>query len=190
MMKKLLIISCLFGLSACLGGYSPDSNFYRLPLLNQSAQTFNTVKSISVSKVGLPEYLDRPQMITIDETSPKIEIAEFHRWGENLSGMIQRKTANDLSLYLPAATIADSAEEIQKANWDVKIEIIRLDMIKQGKVLIEAKWYISNDKGKVVKSGSFIKTQNIKAKYEEYAAEAANLLGEMNLEIAQALSKI
>ena len=190
MRKILLLVLTVICLSACWGGYSPDSNFYRLPMLNEPNQTFNTKKSVAVLKVGLPEYLDRPQMIMIDENSPKIEIAEFNRWGEDLASMIQRKTVADLCKYLPLSKIADSAEEVQKANWDIKIEIVRMDMVKQGKAIVEANWYISDNKGKIVQSGDFTKNKDIKTSYEDYAAAVADMLSEMNLEIAQNLSNI
>lgn len=189
MIKKFVTVILLLCLGACLGGYSPDSSFYRLPSLNRPDQTFSAKKSISVSKIGLPEYLDRPQMVIIDETSPKIEIAEFHRWGEDLNNMIQRKVSSDLSRYLPLSKIADTNEEVQKTNFDIKIEILRLDMIKQGKVVLEARWYIFDNQGKIIKKGQFSQSETIKPDYAEYAAATAELLSQMDLEIAQALSK-
>ena len=190
MLKKIISLCLIVFLSACLGGYSPDSSFYRLPLIAKPAQTFNAKKSVSVSKVGLPEYLDRPQMVIIDENSPKIEIAEFHRWGEDLSNMIQRKIASDLSQYLPLSKIADSKEEVQKANLDIKVEILRLDMIKQGKVILEARWYIYDYQGQIIKKGQFMQEQKIKPNHSEYAAATSDLLSEMDLKIAQAISEI
>ena len=190
MFKKFVSLCLVIFLNACLGGYSPDSNFYRLPPISQSSKTFPNKLIVAVNRVGLPEYLDRPQMSMLDENSPKIEIAEFHRWGEDLSRMIQRKTTADLSKHLPNSKIIDAAEEVQNAALDVKIEIIRMDLIKQGQAILEARWYITNASGKVIDSGKFNQSKPIKARYDDYAAASADLLSEMNLVIAQALSKL
>lgn len=190
MLKKAVGLCFIMVLSACLGGYSPDSSFYRLTPLSNPNQVFLASKSIAVTKVGLPEYLDRPQMIMLDDTSPKIEIAEFNRWGEDLSNMIQRKLVADLSKYFPQSKIINTSEEVQPTDLDVKIEIIRMDMIKQGQAILEARWYITNPEGKVLDSGKFTQSTDIKPTYADYAAASSNLLSEMSLTIAQAISRL
>lgn len=190
MFKKTVGLCLIMVLTACFGGYSPDSSFYRLTPLSEPNQVFLASKSIAVTKVGLPEYLDRPQMIMLDDNSPKIEIAEFNRWGEDLSNMIQRKIVADLSKYLPKSKIINAAEEFQPTALNVKIEIIRMDMTKQGQAILEARWYIDNNSGKVLDSGKFTQSSDIKPTYADYAAAASNLLSEMSLVIAQALSHI
>lgn len=190
MRKTVLAIGVLILLSACFGGYSPSSNFYRLTAMGQAKQTFSSKQSVAVLKVGLPEYLDRPQMVLLDEKSPQMEIAEFHRWGEDLGVMIQRKVAADLGSYLPQAKIVAEQEEIQQANFDVKIEILRMDMMKQDEVILQAKWYIENAQGKVIANAQFHQTQKIDSSYANYALAVASLLEEMDEQIAQAINKI
>ncbi|MBQ9236015.1 MAG: membrane integrity-associated transporter subunit PqiC [Alphaproteobacteria bacterium] len=190
MRKTGLVIVFLLGLTACFGGYSPNSNFYRLQPVTATDRVFISKKSIAVGRVGLPEYLSRPQMVMLDEKTPKVEIAEFNRWGENLDNMLQRKTAADLRVYLPKAKIAGSDEEVQNAAYEVRIEVMRMDMMRQGKVVLEAKWYVLNNNGQVVKSGRFEQSQVIKPRYEDYAYGASTLLGKMNMDIARALAEI
>lgn len=190
MLKKAVELCLILFLGACFGGYSPDSNFYRLTPLSEPNQVFPTSKNIAVTKVGLPEYLDRPQMIMLDDNSPKIEIAEFNRWSEDLNNMIQRKMVADLSKYLPKSKIINASEEVQPTTMDVKIEIIRMDMTKQGETIFEARWYITDNFGKVLNNGKFTQSTNIKPTYADYAAASSNLLSAMSLVIAQALSHI
>lgn len=190
MLKKIISLCLIAFLGACFGGYSPDSNFYRFPSISGMPQVFLSKQKVAIAKVGLPEYLDRPQMVMLDEKSPQMEIAEFDRWGEDLSVMIQRKIAADLSVYLPDAKVNDAQEEVQSANLDVRVEIVRMDMIKQGQAVLQARWYIENTKGKILDSGQFYQTQKIKAKYADYAIAIAKLLEKMDEEIAQAIAKI
>lgn len=190
MKKAGLIIGVLILLSACFGGYSPNSNFYRLPAMGEVKQVFASKQNIAVLKVGLPEYLDRPQMVLLDEKSPQMEIAEFHRWGEDLGVMIQRKVAADLGDYLPQAKVVVEQEEVQHANLDVKIEILRMDMMKQNEVILQAKWYIENAQGRVLANAQFYQTQKVRLSYDNYALAVARLLEEMNEQIAQAIAKI
>ncbi len=190
MRKKTISLLSIVLLSSCLGGYSPDSKFYRLPPLQQVAQTYNAKPSIAVLKIGLPEYIDRPQMIMFDETSPQIEIAEFNRWGEELSAMIQRKITADLATYLPQAKVIDAKEEVQNATLNVKVEIIRMDMMKQGKVVLQANWYVLNAKGKLLATAKFMQQQNIAPNYADYAKATAELLGKMSDRIAQSIAQI
>ena len=190
MLKKAVELCLIMFLSACFGGYSPDSNFYRLTPLSEPNQVFLLSKNIAVTKVRLPEYLDRPQMIMLDDNSPQIEIAEFNRWGEDLGNMIQRKMVADLSKYLPKSKIINAAEEIHPSALDVRIEIVRMDMTKQGQATLEARWYITDSSGKVLDNGKYTQSADIKPTYANYAAAVSKLLSEMSLVIAQALSHI
>lgn len=191
MLKKInLIVFSLALLSGCLGGYSPDSNFYRLQSSQLSNRSFLVAKSVMIDKVRLPEYLDRPQMVILDEKTPKIEISEFNRWGEDLANMIQRQTVADLSAYLPNSKIINAAESVENTKLSVKIEIIRLDMIRQGKVVLEARWYIIDASGKVIKSGKYQNEEKIKPNFENYASSSSEMLADLNMTIAQAIAEL
>ena len=190
-MKKIfLILTVWLFLSACWGGYSPDSTFYRLNSLSDNKEVFEAKHSVVVADVGLPEYLNRPQMVMMDDNSPEVQIAEFHRWGEDLPKMMQRKVVADLSKYLPNSQIVDTQEEVQNAKYNVKIEVVRLDMVKQGYVIFEANWYITDRREKMIKKNKFLQQQKIKVNYGDYAATAAKLLGDMTRNIAEDLDNI
>ena len=69
-------------LSAC-AGKSASSNFYVLSPLPQSKLSGSESKTIGVFPVAMPDYLDRPQIVTrVSENEIKLD--EFSRWAEPL----------------------------------------------------------------------------------------------------------
>ena len=66
----------------------PDTRFYildPLPLtapLVENADPENTM-SIEIASLRLPQYLERPQIVTRDEGN-RLKMAELHQWGGNL----------------------------------------------------------------------------------------------------------
>jgi uncharacterized lipoprotein YmbA len=91
-----------FLLSACFK--SPQVAFYTI-----NAQTFtdkapkNSFKlkdiSIGIGPVDIPEYLDRPQIVTL-ESPHRLHLAEFHRWAGRLNNEITQVMKKNLSILL------------------------------------------------------------------------------------------
>ena len=89
----------LFLLTAC--GSSPPTRFYMISADSTSASPSQTSADVSVGvgPIRLPEYLDRPQIVTRGNNA-RIELAEFDRWAEPLD----RSFTAALVDYLSAAT--------------------------------------------------------------------------------------
>ncbi|MCB1821939.1 MAG: membrane integrity-associated transporter subunit PqiC, partial [Candidatus Competibacteraceae bacterium] len=76
----------LFMLAGC--GSTPPTAFYTLSPLSASLPTAQTSASrsdvtIGVGPVTVPEFLDRPQIVT-RTTANRLDVDEFHRWGGSL----------------------------------------------------------------------------------------------------------
>ena len=88
-MKKVLIY-CVLSLTAACCWRSPDSSFYMM-----NSQNLETVSqkqlSVAVQTINVPELLDRPQIVTYDAQSQKVNMLEFSRWGEALPAVLQNK---------------------------------------------------------------------------------------------------
>lgn len=190
MMKFLSYSFFVLILSGCLGGYSPNSNFYRLKPDIKIYTISDVSANISVEKPAIPEYLDKPQMITFDDDSSEMKINEFNRWGENLDNMIQRQIADDLRVLLPRSQIAIANQNMQTADYNITIHIMNMDMIKQGKIKFSAIWFIQNKQGKILKEKNFVTEKTIIPNYNNYAIESANILREMTIDIAKEISRI
>ena len=55
--------------------------------------------SVGIGSVHLPDYLERPQIVTFKGVS-RLHLAEFHRWAGRLDGEITRVMINNLSMLL------------------------------------------------------------------------------------------
>src|SRR5512137_3062027 len=78
----------------CLAGCatSPTARFYTLtPISPQEAKVSSGAAvspvSISIAPVEIPDYLDRPQIVTRDGLN-ELRLAEFDRWAGSLSDNI------------------------------------------------------------------------------------------------------
>lgn len=106
------VLSCVIFallLSGCLSvSSSPASRFYLLRSAEKDRITPkfditpNTI--IGVGPVKIPEYLDRPQIVTQDENN-MLTFAQFDRWGEPLDAALARLINENLTAMLPVTTI-------------------------------------------------------------------------------------
>jgi len=83
---------------------TPKSHFYVLQPREWNAPALKTSQADSVTiglhPVSLPDYLDRPQIVT-GTGGVGIEVAEFHRWGESLECGVERVLCSSLKKSLP-----------------------------------------------------------------------------------------
>ena len=186
-MKKIWAILSVCLLSACLGGYSPQSRFYNLQPADASTVTVlsNRKVSIGINEVELPDYLDRPQIVSFEKGKPQMNISELDRWGEPLASMIQRTTAADISLYLPEAVVKPRSSLMEKFKYVVDIQIIRFDMIQGEEAVLEAWWYISDSDGRIVYRQKTMLMQKTGKGFDSFVEAESHLLAQMSGEIAR-----
>ena len=137
---------CLLSLAGCLGGPSPPSRFFTLtPLRTGSGITATAPeKLLVVGPVTIPDYLDRPQIITRSGAN-ELVIAEFNRWGGSLSSDISRALIGDLSARLESSgyTVlpwqAAPPAGIQTV-YRVPVDIARFEGVPGKEVVLNATW--------------------------------------------------
>ena len=114
-MKQSEINSCMvmsgvclaLALSGCISvPNSPTPRFYVLQAVyeNQVSKKINITSDvlIGVGPVKIPEYQDRPQMVTQGKEK-MLKFAQFDRWGESLDLGVARLIGEDLTVMLPGA---------------------------------------------------------------------------------------
>lgn len=189
-MKKLSIFFALI-LGACsLGGYSKNSTFYMMNSENLSPVSEHKINA-GVSKVNVPDLLNKPQMVVFDKDSQTIEIKEFERWGEPLPYVLQNTITNDLQQYLPNAFVKSIEYASETLDYTVKVKINKIEAYEGDKVILSAWWHIEDSKGKVLKRDHG--TYETKVNGDEIAdlVKAQNrAVHELSRDIAVALSKI
>ncbi len=189
MKKTSIIIMTLCLLGGCLGGYSPKSNFYRLVTAEDISAISDKNLSIGINEVSLPDYLEKRQIVFFDEGT-HMGISESNRWGEDLSTMIQRSLTADISLYLPKSAVKSKTSLLEKFKYTVDVQIVRFDLIRGEKAVLEAWWYINSSGGNILISRKFVAEQKINDNFASFAQAQSNMIAEMSKEIAAAVIKL
>ena len=189
MIKKIVCIIGLFLLAGCLGGYSPESTFYTLKTIDEAKPVSQTNISIGVDLPELPEYADRPQIVSYSK-SGSLNIDETNRWGEDLDIMLQRVIANDLRGYLPKAGIKPRTSLLEKYRYILNVSVVKFDLIENNRAYFEALWTVkSGNTFNVVYKGKTSLEMKTKGGYNQYVDAMSKMVGQMSEQIAQKLVK-
>ncbi len=147
-MNKLtpLLLSLLFLLGACsLGAPSKPSRFYVLsPQTGETvaAGTYNAASSIGVGPVYLPDFLDRPQIITRTEPH-RIDLAEFDRWGGDLNKNLLRVLSQNLMQRLGTDNVVTYPwQRRDNPDLQVSVRFFRFDGTLGQQVALSGVWQV------------------------------------------------
>lgn len=182
-------------LSGCTA--SPPSRFYLLssldttdPQIKPSAE--ERCLSIGIGPIRIPDYLDRPQIVTRGASS-EISLAEFDRWGEPMKENLIHVLAKNLSILLCTDTIVFFPWRGGiPIDYRIEMEVLRLDGSFGGNVSLEAWWVIFNGNGKKM---LFSKKSNITEAvsgqdYRSLVAAKGRALGHLSRDIAAAIKTL
>ncbi len=197
-MKKipaiLIILSALImGLSGC--ATTQNTRFYLLSSLPQTAAGSQVKKAeltLGIGPVNIPEYLDRPQIVTRSSRNA-LRLAEFHNWAEQLKINIAQVTAENLSILL-------STDQVKLYPWplsgsidyQVLINVIQFERNPAGNAVLLARWSILNGRGKAVLTG---RTAHITVRpkgrdYRSLAGALSETLADLSREISGAIKSL
>lgn len=135
-----------FNLAGCTG--SEKSNFYMLdPLVRFSPaepDADGVDISIGIGPVTIPEYLNRPQIVT-RSSQYEIEIGEFDRWAETLEASVPRVLGENLSALLSTNRVYIFPWPKKNPEYQLLIDIIQFDGKLPGNVELTARWTLLKD---------------------------------------------
>ena len=114
------------------------------------APTATPLATVGVEKVGVPDWLDRPQ-VTGRGASGEVVTDEFSRWGEPLARGVQRVVAENLAALLPDRRVL-AAPFPPRDAVDHRVQVTLVEAARQadGSVLVEARWEVLGDGGEVL----------------------------------------
>ena len=141
------IAAVLFSLilAGCIGGRSAPTQFYMIdPVIPTSAHpvpvSVSPVVRVSLDPVEVPEYLNRPQIVTHLDRA-EYQIAEFNQWLEPLRDNLTRVIAENLSEMLGAEGIdVLSMSRPVETDFTVAVQILRLDGKRGQSMVLVARW--------------------------------------------------
>lgn len=147
-LRALLVVCLLFGPVAYgCASKGLDTRFYILDPLPQEIPIVKADKadpiSIDVVSLSLPQYLERPQIVTRGEGN-RLELAELHQWGENLRKNMVRVIAKNLSNILQTPDVSIGLRNpISSPDFRIELVIMKFERDPDGKVRLTAKWSLS-----------------------------------------------
>jgi|WetSurSiteA1Bulk_404760.scaffolds.fasta_scaffold00453_5 uncharacterized protein len=104
--------------------------------------------TVAVGPVTIPDYLDRPQIVTRSSTY-EFHIAEFDRWAGSLKEDITRVVAENLSVMMSQDHIHVYPWKWgMTAKYQVLLDLMRFDAIPGGNIILTAYWSIVDSEGK------------------------------------------
>ncbi len=179
-----------FTLVACTT-MSPSVNFYTLAPVEEERLRYPGRKAaplvIRVMPVEIPDYLERPEIMTKRGTH-RVEMAEFNRWAGSFRGNITSVLAENLGLLLETDRIfVQPPLDIRDIDYRVAIQVLRLDSRLGDQVLLKAKWTVSpvNDMAPAATDiATFIEPLD-DGDYETLAAGISRTLEQVSREIAE-----
>lgn len=190
-----LMLFCITILSGCIGGSSPAVRFYVLsPITPIETPTSEKSLAVEISTVHLPQYLDRPHIVTRSGNN-RLKVLQGHQWGGNLRKDMVRTLAVNLSQLLdtPNISIAPHRSSTQ-ADYRVSIEVIKFEKDTDEHVRLSAQWQISSgiERTALVTQISTLSSESPvpKGNYDEMVGMMSQQFGELGKLIAQSIQQL
>ena len=192
-MKNYYIVSAVVIL--LFNGCSSKSHFYQLhPKIKQTKQVqtkYFRQKVIGIAEVSIPEYLDKPQIVT--RLSPgKLSLNESERWIGTFDKNIQSVIAKDLAMMLPHYTFLSKPwDEPLEEHYRIYVHITRFDGdIKNGNVVLEGNWrLVDTENGHFVKGEEIHLERHSAVTLDDIVETQSKLLEELSKHIAHKLKR-
>lgn len=185
----LLIGIVLLFLGGCAG--TEPSRFYTLSAMQdadagQKAVTEEKDISIGIGPVTIPDSLKRPQIVTITSQN-ELTLAEFDRWAGSLEENISMVLAEHLSVLLNTDSVFMFPwKRLISIDYQVVVEIIRLDGTLGGEAVLVARWTLFEEDGKkiLLKRRSHYREQTAGQDYGALVAAMSRTFAGLSREIA------
>lgn len=195
----LIFLSVCLGVIALIAGCArtPVSTFYILNPIPRPAQEKTPVPegkniTISLGPVAIPEFLDRPQIVT--RSSPnKLELAEFHRWGGSFQNEVLRVLGENLSILLNSDHIFLYLKNTSlPIDYRITLDVKQFDGKLGGDVVLHVEWVVTNQhkKGTVIVKKSLIRESTQSGNYEALVSAQSRALAKLSHEIVDVIKPI
>jgi len=146
MHKWMTITPCVFCALMLTGGCgtSKPVRYYTLSSTHTKVAEDRGIRKamIGITQISLPEYLDRPQIVTSGEGN-RLVLADFDRWAEPLAEAAARVLTADLVALLPEYQVRHRGWLDKRAlDYLVTIEIVRFEGPLGGDVVLSTVWAV------------------------------------------------
>lgn len=178
-------------------GTSQTTRFYLLNPMSSSGGANQIEESghglaIGVGPVRIPEYLNRPQIVTRSKEN-ECYLAEFHQWAESLKETFPRVLAENLSILLATdrVTLYPWKRPVP-VDYQILVEVIQFDGQLGGSAKLVARCSIFSGNGKkvfVMRKSSFSELSE-KQGYDALVAAKSRAVAYLSRDIATAIKAV
>ena len=173
---------------------SPLSKFYQLsPLQNRTMITrdasLKKTEMIAVGPVCIPDYLDRPQIVSRAGEN-ELRLSEFDRWAGSLESDITRVLVEDISSLLPAERFSavpwtPYLESQVPASYRVEVLVDRFDGRLGDSVLLKAQWAVfAKNRSMLLKRETLIRERINGGSYDALVGAMSGALEKLSSDIS------
>lgn len=165
----------------------PKTNFYTLsPAASASARADAKVPySVAIGPVGVPDSLDRPQMV-VRAGANQVTIAEFERWAGPLKSEIALALAENLKPLLGGASVFTYPQGLD-ADVTVSVDVQRFESVLGEAATVEVAWQVRPVKGAPRSGRSVVREAAGGAGYDAVVAAHGRALAAVSRDIAAAI---
>ena len=189
----LLVILGVFA-TILAGCASSPSQFYQLhasPERTPVARDPSTGHEITlaIGPVHIPEYLERPQMVTRAGDN-ELKLSEFHRWAGSLETDVTRVLTEDISDLLPAGQFSVTRwvpylESQRSTSCRVEVFVERFEGSLGDSVVLSAPWVVFGQRSNVLLKRESVTRESVSGdSYDALAAAMSRALGKLSQDIA------
>jgi uncharacterized protein len=193
LMRSIFSVALAVLLAGCAG--SPSVRFYTLTPVEQGGKgTYSpgtaSPISVSIAPVEIPDYLERPQIVTRQGRN-QLKLAEFDHWAGSLSDNFSAVLVENIATLLGSDRVT-VRPGIQggKPDFALALRILRLDFLPGDRVDLKAQWtIISGQDRKDIATRTMSCTESLADKsYDTMVAALSHALGQLSREIAQGIA--
>lgn len=148
LMTALAALAALL-LAGCSSG--PATRFYTLAAVAEAppagakdpAPRAARPVTLVITDLRLPQYLDRPQIVTRG-SDHRLRMAEHQQWGGNLRDDMTRVLAENLGRQLPGdRVLAAPIHTALQPDYRIEVDVQRFEREADGSVRLAARWWLS-----------------------------------------------
>ncbi len=165
---------------------TPRASFYTLNAVPGEAPAAPSGLTIALGPIDLPEYLDRPQIVT-REGDNRLRVDEFNRWGGSLEEEITRVLARHLGQRLGTQRVYGYPSRIAAdTDYRIALDVRRFDGPLGGELLLEVAWSVIDDRSSeaLATQQSVYRVVSAGADYAAYAAALSEALARLGDDLA------